>query len=292
MEDQARLPTPVNVINSAVLACLDDLFYRLPFPNLSELEGLIKDAKAEVAMADFRKGLKAELETPRALQDFESGWDKYWQETQSQEERDADVEETFDDRNRSPSPETGGSARDRGEGGGDKNSDENSDESSATSSQAAASVRWRLFLLLPPLGPLFDPPLPQLNFLSVPAGKNGRRIIFKFDTTPVKCCLSLVSRAQPMSLFISQDRTWCQARAAFGTQHILVQLCSRPPTIAGSARMASCCSGGLDGHADELFQAINLRFHANVHVFTQVLDVYAGCERLRSDLDVYALITQ
>ena len=92
-----------------------------------------------------------------------------------------------------------------------------------------------------------------------------------------------------MSLFISQDRTWCQARAEFGTQHVLFQLCSRPLIIAGSARTASCCSGGLDGHADEPLQAINRRFYANVHVFTQILDVYADFGRLRSD---YAVITQ
>jgi hypothetical protein len=143
----------VKGINSAVLACLDDLFYRLPFPNLNELEKLIKEAKAEASMVDFRRGLKAELETPRALQDFESGWDKYWQETQSQEEREADaVEESFDERNRSATPETDRSVRDGDKGGGDMDADEGS-------SDAAASVPWLLFLLLPPFGPLFDPPL-------------------------------------------------------------------------------------------------------------------------------------
>jgi hypothetical protein len=139
----------VKGINSAVLACLDDLFYRLPFPNLNELEKLIKEAKAEASMVDFRRGLKAELETPRALQDFESGWDKYWQETQSPEQRGAagiQVEESFDERNRSPTPDTGS---DR-EGGGDANAEGRS---------SSSSVRWRLFLLLPPSLPLFVPPL-------------------------------------------------------------------------------------------------------------------------------------
>ena len=135
-------------------------------------------------------------------------------------------------------------------------------------------------------------PSPQLNFLSVPAGDKEAGLIFLFDTSPVKCCLSLVPRAHLMSLFISQDRTWCQARAEFGTQHVLVQLCSRPPIIAGSARTAACCSGGLDGHADEPFQAINRRFYATCAC------VYAGFGRLRrlctftQILDVYAVITQ
>jgi hypothetical protein len=41
--------------------------------------------------------------------------------------------------------------------------------------------------------------------------------------------------------------------------------------------------------SDEPFQALNPHFHANVHVFTQVLYVYAGFGRLRID---YAVITQ
>jgi hypothetical protein len=141
----------VKVINSAVFACLDDLFYRLPFPSLSELEKLIKDAKGESSMIEFRRGLKAELETPRAVQDFESGWDKYWQETQSREEREAagiQVEETFEERNRSPSP-SGTDGEGRG-GGGTTNQDE--------SSSSSASVQRRLSLLLPPFFPLFVPP--------------------------------------------------------------------------------------------------------------------------------------
>ena len=95
-----------------------------------------------------------------------------------------------------------------------------------------------------------------------------------------------------MSLFISQDHTWCQAQAEICIvlgRLVLGQLGSRPPIITGSARTASCCSGGLDGNADEPSQAINLRFYANVHVFTQDLNVYAGFGRLRSD---YAVFTQ
>jgi hypothetical protein len=143
----------VKVINGAVLSCLDDMFYRLPFPNMSELEKLIKEAKGEASMIEFRQRLRAELDTPRAVQDFENGWEKYWQETQSQELRAAagiDVEESFDERNRSPTPETPGSDREGHEGGGDANADGRS---------STASVRWRLFLLLPPSFPFFIPPL-------------------------------------------------------------------------------------------------------------------------------------
>jgi cysteinyl-tRNA synthetase len=60
------------------------MFYRLPFPNQSELERLIKGAKCETQMIDFRSELRDDLNTPRALKEFESGWDKYWREMQSQ----------------------------------------------------------------------------------------------------------------------------------------------------------------------------------------------------------------
>jgi hypothetical protein len=59
-------------------------------------------------------------------------------------------EESFDERNRSATPETDRSVRDGDKGGGDMDADEGSSD---------AAVRWLLFLLLPPFGPLFDPPL-------------------------------------------------------------------------------------------------------------------------------------
>jgi hypothetical protein len=110
-------PTPVKVMNAAVLACLDDMFYRLPFPNLPDLERLIKEAQGEALMIEFQQGLRDELNTPRALNDFERGWDKYWKETQTPRQQAAAGQaqtESFNDRNRSPTPETPKSG---GEGG-------------------------------------------------------------------------------------------------------------------------------------------------------------------------------
>ena len=74
----------MKVINAAVLSCLDDMFYRLPFPNQVDLERLIKEAQGEAAMIEFKHEIRAELDTPRALNEFESGWEKYWRETGSQ----------------------------------------------------------------------------------------------------------------------------------------------------------------------------------------------------------------
>jgi len=102
-------PTPVKVINAAVLSCLDDMFYRLPFPLQTELEKLIKDAQGDNQMSEFRNTLREDLSHPRALKDSESGWDKYWAETRSQ--RGAAVlqpAKSMKDRLRSESPPTSG----------------------------------------------------------------------------------------------------------------------------------------------------------------------------------------
>lgn len=124
-------------------------------------------------MIEFRQRLRAELDTPRAVQDFENGWEKYWQETQSPELRAAagiDVEESFDERNRSPTPtpETG-SDREGHEGGGDANSE------CRRALVYGIGTMASLPAATPPHSLSLFPRFPQLNFLSVPAGLNEQR---------------------------------------------------------------------------------------------------------------------
>ena len=102
-------PTPVKVINAAVLSCLDDMFYRLPFPLQTEVEKLIQDARGETTMIEFRSTLREDLLNPRALKDFENGWDKYWLETRSQQRAAVpQPAKSMKDRLRSESPPTFG----------------------------------------------------------------------------------------------------------------------------------------------------------------------------------------
>lgn len=86
MADPKLPPIPVKLINPVVLSCIDDMFYRLPFPSLDDLDRLIKAAgpSAETNMMEFRHGLRQELNEPRALDDFAKGWAKYWKETRPQ----------------------------------------------------------------------------------------------------------------------------------------------------------------------------------------------------------------
>ena len=119
----------MNVINPAVLSCLDEMFYRLPFPNLVELERLIKADNCETAMHDFRTGLRLDLNKSRAIPDFEKGWEKYWRETGSQGASQDKQTKSFQDRTQSPSPEPRESASSATEGGGEGGSGSDQDNS-------------------------------------------------------------------------------------------------------------------------------------------------------------------
>jgi hypothetical protein len=90
--------------------------------------------KFESAMHDFRTGLRANLDEPRAIQDFERGWDTYWRETGSQSASQHKQPKSFQSRTKSPSPERDGSGN--GEGGSDGGSGSDKDEAAADSSQS------------------------------------------------------------------------------------------------------------------------------------------------------------
>lgn len=114
-------PTPVKLINPVVLSCIDDMFYRLPFPSLDDLDRLIKEAgpSAETNMMEFRQGVREELNEPRALDDFAKGWATYWKETRpltSPGSTPVGVNRSWAARNRSPSASE---AEEEEEGGND-----------------------------------------------------------------------------------------------------------------------------------------------------------------------------
>ena len=134
MADPKLAPTPVNVINPDVLSLLDNLFYRLPFPSLDDLEKLIKADNGESAMHEFRTGLRANLDEPRALKDFERGWERYWKETGSQSASQHEQPKSFQSRTKSPSPVPEGSGN--SEGGSDGDSGADDDAAAANASQS------------------------------------------------------------------------------------------------------------------------------------------------------------
>ena len=167
-------PTPVKVINAAVLSCLDDVFYRLPFPNQLELEKLIKEAQGVTQMTDFRDELRDGLTGSRALKEFESGWDRYWAETQSQKRAAASrgqQTQSIKDRCRCETPETPEDSPGEDHGGGGQKGQETS------SKEPEAEVPRRLALLLPVIHSLLSPAFPAENLFHTAGGRRWLRMI-------------------------------------------------------------------------------------------------------------------
>ena len=154
MKAPALEPTPVKVIGPAILSCLDDMYYRLPFPSQDQLEKLIKDVQGDTEMSEFRAAIREDLNNARALKEFESGWEKYWAETRSQQQAAASRAQSGSvrDRLRSESPTTPTTPSGNGDGDG-------ADKSAASSEQ----VQRRLSLLLPVLHSLVSLAFPAEN---------------------------------------------------------------------------------------------------------------------------------
>ena len=129
------------------------MFYRLPFPSQMDLEKLIKDAQGVTQMSDFRAEIREDLNEPRALKDFESGWDKYWNETKSQKRATSKGQQSksIRDRIRKATPATLEDTPGDGENGEDR------------SSSQPDKVPRLLSLLLPVLHSLLSPAFPPEN---------------------------------------------------------------------------------------------------------------------------------
>ena len=61
-------------LNQVSLSFLDDMFYRLPFPDLVMLEKLQEELKITAAVAKFRDLVHADLSHPRAMEDLHREW--------------------------------------------------------------------------------------------------------------------------------------------------------------------------------------------------------------------------
>ena len=152
----------MKVINADVLSCLDDMFYRLPFPNEMKLEKLIKDVQGVTPMSEFRDEVREDLNDPRAFKHFESGWDKYWNETKSQKRAASKGQQprSMRDRIRTAAPAT------LEDTSGDGRDDENGEEQSLPE-----KVPRRLSQLLPVLNSLLSPAFPADNPFHTAGGR-------------------------------------------------------------------------------------------------------------------------
>ena len=68
----------VSFLNPTSLSFIDDMFYRLPFPDLGLLEKLQERLQiTSDVVARFREMVNADLSHPRAMEDLHEGWVNY-----------------------------------------------------------------------------------------------------------------------------------------------------------------------------------------------------------------------
>ena len=70
----------VPFLNPNSLACIDEMFYRLPFPDSVQLEKLQEEWKVTADAVNFLREMQEELEHPRAMDDLRKGWIKFLEE--------------------------------------------------------------------------------------------------------------------------------------------------------------------------------------------------------------------
>ena len=67
----------VPLLNPYSISFIDEMFYRLPFPDLQHLERLQEQHKVTGDVQTFLADVRADLEDPRAFEDLRKGWVSY-----------------------------------------------------------------------------------------------------------------------------------------------------------------------------------------------------------------------
>jgi hypothetical protein len=75
--DRKQDPEEVAFLNVNSLAFIDELFYRLPFPDIGRLEKLQLDSGITTDIMRFRDEIKEDYANPRFMEDLRKGWMEY-----------------------------------------------------------------------------------------------------------------------------------------------------------------------------------------------------------------------
>jgi hypothetical protein len=75
--DRKQDPEEVAFLNVNSLAFIDELFYRLPFPDIGRLEKLQLDSGITSDIARFHEEIKEDYANPRFMEDLRQGWMEY-----------------------------------------------------------------------------------------------------------------------------------------------------------------------------------------------------------------------
>jgi hypothetical protein len=70
-------PDMVSFLNPTSLGIIDDMFFRLPFPDIVRMEKVHEMANVQKEVATFLSDMKADLAQPRFMSDLHKGWEAY-----------------------------------------------------------------------------------------------------------------------------------------------------------------------------------------------------------------------
>lgn len=76
-KDAKLAPDMVPFLNSTSLAIIDDMFFRLPFPDIVRMEKVHESAGVQKEVATFLCDIKTDLAQPRLMGDLRKGWETY-----------------------------------------------------------------------------------------------------------------------------------------------------------------------------------------------------------------------
>ncbi len=76
-KDAKLAPDLVSFLNPASLGIIDNMFFRLPFPDIVWMEKVHEMANVQKEVATFLCDMKADLAQPRLMSDLRKGWEAY-----------------------------------------------------------------------------------------------------------------------------------------------------------------------------------------------------------------------
>ena len=74
MRNPDLAPIGNRLLNPVSLQVFDDMFFRLPFPDIQRMDKLLERKQVVGEIAQFLKDMRSDFEDPRVMTDFRDGW--------------------------------------------------------------------------------------------------------------------------------------------------------------------------------------------------------------------------
>jgi hypothetical protein len=79
MRSASLAPVATPLLNPISLQVFDDMFFRLPFPDIQRMDKLLEIKNVVGEIAEFLRDMRSDFQDPRIMSDFRDGWLGYLQ---------------------------------------------------------------------------------------------------------------------------------------------------------------------------------------------------------------------